>query len=132
MTNLSEPQLLTTPSGDELVVLAKHDYDALMAALREAEEDLADLETLERRRAEMAADPNSILPADVSAQLLAGRNRLGAIRHWRQVSIADLASKSGLDAALIEAHEARASTLDVQAARQLARALEVPDDWLEP
>lgn len=132
MTNMSEPQLLTTPSGDELVVLAKHDYDALMAALHEAEEDLADIEIIDRRRAEMAADPNAILPADVSAQLLAGRNRLGAIRHWRQISIPELALKSGLAEALIEANEARKTALTVEASRILAQALNVPDDWLEP
>ena len=132
MNVMTRPKELTTPLGEELIVLAKRDYEALLEALAEAEEELADIEALDQARAEIAANPNALLPAEVCAQILAGRNRFGAIRHWRQISIPDLALKTGLDAAVIEAGETRKAILDLEAARKLAHALDVPEEWLSP
>jgi len=132
MNVMTKPKELTTPLGEELVVLAKRDYEALIAALADAEEELADIEALDQARAEIANNPDALLPADVSAQILAGRNRLGAIRHWRQIGIPDLATKSGLQASEIEDFEARRATWGLKEARSLAHALNVPEGWLEP
>ena len=132
MNVMTHPTELTTPMGEELILLAKRDYEALLAALSEAQEELADIEALDQARAEIAANPNALLPAEVSAQILAGRNRLGAIRHWRQISIPDLASKSGLEAAQIEDFETRKAAWGQQAAHKLAVALSVPEEWLSP
>jgi hypothetical protein len=40
---LTEPQTITSPSGDTLVVLPKAEYDRLVAIAEEAAEDAADL-----------------------------------------------------------------------------------------
>lgn len=42
-------QIITTPSGDEMVVLPKADFDALLERL----EDLSDVAIYDQRKAEM-------------------------------------------------------------------------------
>ena len=46
---MDDPQIITTPSGDEMVVLSRDEYDALLMALADAEDRLA---TTAKREAE--------------------------------------------------------------------------------
>ena len=60
---MDEPQIIKSPSGDVHVVLPRQQYDALVNALAEAEEELADIATLDARKAEMATDKATQSPA---------------------------------------------------------------------
>ncbi|KQZ93468.1 hypothetical protein ASD74_15035 [Rhizobium sp. Root564] len=51
---LPNVQIIYSPSGEELVVISKADFDAMLAAL-DALEYQRDVETYDRRKAEMAA-----------------------------------------------------------------------------
>jgi hypothetical protein len=51
---MTEPQIIRTPSGEELVVLTRADYDALLAAA-EMHEDLGDVAIYDARKADLAA-----------------------------------------------------------------------------
>lgn len=77
------PQIIRTAAGEELVVIPKSDYDELIAAYSEAEEDAADLAIYDARKKELEEGSNAALPAEVSASLLRGDSLLKAFRKWR-------------------------------------------------
>ncbi len=129
---LEDPQIIKTAAGEELVVLSRGDYDALLHALAEAEEELADIATSDKARADMAANPAPNLPADLSALILKGNYRLGAILLWRKLDAEQLAERTGL-----AEHELRLVAAGKQPIRLadvtiIARALDVPEAWIEP
>lgn len=51
--HLPTVQIISSPSGEEMVVMSKADLDAMLAAL-DALEDQRDVEIYDRRKAEMA------------------------------------------------------------------------------
>ena len=66
---MSEIQIIRSPTGEELVVLSRADYDALIAARDEDDDDVA---IFDARKAELAEKPKAMLPPEVSALLLRG------------------------------------------------------------
>jgi DNA-binding XRE family transcriptional regulator len=127
---MNEPQTIRTPAGEELVVLSRQDYDELLSALAEAEEELADIATLDRRKADLASNADAVLPVEVSRRLLAGDGRLKAIRQWRGQSLATAAERLGLDEATLRRIEDERLPLDGNLAAKLAKLLDVPLDWV--
>ena len=65
-----QSQIVTVPSGEEFVFLPRKEYEALIDALDDALEELADIVTCDRVKAELAEDPDGVLPADLSALTL--------------------------------------------------------------
>jgi transcriptional regulator with XRE-family HTH domain len=61
-----------------------------------------------------------------------GDRRLAAIRKWRDVSVEQLAVKSGVSTADIAAFEAGEREQSVAQAHALATTLDVHVGWLEP
>jgi hypothetical protein len=91
---MSAPQIIRTPSGEELVVLPRAEYDALLARADEAE-DANDLAIYDARKAELVAG-GVVLPLEVSAAVLRGESRLKAIRNWRGETQLHLNFKIGI------------------------------------
>jgi hypothetical protein len=79
-------QTITSPSGDELVVLARSDYDALVAAAEARGEDAADIAVYDLRKAELAAGLDARLPPEVGARLRKRESLLKAPRNWRDMT----------------------------------------------
>ena len=128
---MDEPQIIKTPSGEELVVLPRQDYDHLVNELAEAKEDLADIAVYDERMAELTNTPVTSLPAEVSSFMLAGHSRISALRHWRGLSLSDLASATTIEEqSLAEIEHRRVAPSDGQLAG-LAAALQVPVTWIE-
>lgn len=127
---MSKPQFITTPSGEELVVLARAEYEALVSAAALVDEDDADVAIYDLRKAELAAGRDHVLPAEVSHGLLRGESRLKAIRKWRGLTQIALADRAGVGQGYLSDLERgrKRSAPDTLAA--LARALDVPADWL--
>ncbi|UCI05061.1 helix-turn-helix domain-containing protein [Mesorhizobium sp. B1-1-8] len=118
-------QIITTDSGDELVVMSRREYDALLAQL--GDEDAEDRMTLliaAEARGEQA------LPEQVSAAMLAGDSVLKAVRKWRGLTQAALAQAAGLNQGYLSELEARAKTGKAETMQRLARAMDVPAGWL--
>lgn len=129
---MSEPQIIRTPSGEELVVLSRAEYDALLKrAVHEAEdiEDIEDVAIYDARKAELAAG-HVVLPAEVSAAILRGDSRLKAIRKWRGETQLHLNFLTGIGQGYLSDLESgrRAGTAETIA--KLAQALKVPVEWL--
>lgn len=52
-------QIIRTPSGEELVVLPRADYEALLAAAAEGDEDADDVALYDARKAELTTGEGS-------------------------------------------------------------------------
>src|SRR5690606_2428109 len=87
-------QTITTPAGEEMVVMPRAEYEALVAASEEAFEDGADVAAYTAALA--AASPEEILPADITAAILQGKGRVRAFREWRGLNQHELAEASTL------------------------------------
>lgn len=121
-------QFIKTPAGDELAVLPRSEYEELVDALAEAEEDRADIAAYDAAK----ADPHGIdpLPLEVSKHISAGAGLLKAIRLWRGISQVDLAAKAKLSQGFLSDLENRRRKRTPDVARRLASALDVPEHWL--
>jgi Helix-turn-helix len=126
---LRSPQIIRTPDGEELVVLPRADYEALVVRADHEAEDAEDVAIYDARKAELAAG-GGILPPEVSAAILRGDSRLKAIRNWRGETQLHLTFKTGIAQGYLSDLEngRRRGTSDTIA--KLALALNVPAEWL--
>ena len=118
-------QTLKTSSGEELVVLSRREYDALMAQL--GDEDAEDRMTL-LIAAEARGD--APLPQAVSQAVLGGDSLLKAMRNWRGFTQAELAKASGIGQGFLSELEAGAKLGSAETLEKLAAALDVPKGWI--
>lgn len=128
---MSKPlQTFTTPSGDELVVLTKGDYDRLVELAREDEDD-EDAELIAIANARMSEEADrEHLPAEVSRLLLGGMGLLKALRQWRDVGQVKLAYDIGTSQGFISDLESGRRAMTTEVRSRLAAALDVPENWL--
>ncbi|HEX4079835.1 MAG TPA: helix-turn-helix transcriptional regulator [Rhizomicrobium sp.] len=126
---MSLPQIIRTPGGEELVVLPRAEYEALLERADHDAEDADDVAIYDDRKAELAAGGGA-LPPEVSAAVLRGDSRLKAIRNWRGETQLHLELKTGIGQGYLSDLEngRRAGTGDTIA--KLAQALDVPVEWL--
>jgi DNA-binding XRE family transcriptional regulator len=123
------PQIIRTPSGEELVVLPRAEYEALLERAEHEAEDAEDVAVYDARKAELGAG-GAVLPPQVSAAILRGDSRLRAIRKWRGETQLHLNFKTGISQGYLSDLESgrRAGTPETIA--KLAQALNVPVEWL--
>ncbi|MDR3475954.1 MAG: helix-turn-helix transcriptional regulator [Devosia sp.] len=126
---MNEPQFIKTPNGEELVVLSRADYEALVQAAADAEEDAADVAIYDARKADLVG--SRALPAEVSRAMLGGASLLKALRLWRDVGQVKLASDIGVNSQgfISDLENGRRQMTD-EVARRIAAALDVPESWL--
>ena len=127
---MGEPHIIRTPSGDEMVVVTRAEYEALLAVAEEAQEDAEDLAVARRRWGEWNDSGRHATPPDVARRILDGQHVLEAFRHHCGMSIDELAGKSGVGSTHIREIEARTATCDERTASALAGALGVEAVWL--
>jgi DNA-binding XRE family transcriptional regulator len=123
-------QIIRTPSGEEMVVLPRKEYDALVSAAEAASEDADDVAIYDSRKAELAASPASPFPEAVSSLLLKGHSRLKAIRLWRNMSQLELAKQAGVGQGYLSDIESGRRPGSAEVLRNLAERLEVPPEWI--
>lgn len=126
-----KPQFITTPGGEELVILPRADYDAMLAALGDAEEDAADAAIYDARKAELARGPDAVLPAEVSGAMLRGASLLTALRKWRGMTQNDLAGRLDISQGYLSDLESGRRKGAPETLDALASALDAPRAWLE-
>lgn len=128
---MSDIQIIRSPSGEELVVLPKADYEALLAAAAsDADEDAEDVAMYDARKAALTAGQDGALPEEVSLLIIRGNSRLKAVRMWRKLLQSELAEKAGIGQGYLSDLESgrRAGSEDVL--RSLAACLDVPMEWI--
>ncbi|MFN3546976.1 MAG: helix-turn-helix domain-containing protein [Mesorhizobium sp.] len=119
-------QIITTSSGERLVVISEEEY----VAMREALDDIADGEAVRAFRQKLAAGTEDLIPAEYADRILNGEGKVRVWREYRGLTAVDLASRVGISPAYLSQIEtgARESSLDVM--RRIARALGVSIDDL--
>ncbi|MDX8456502.1 helix-turn-helix transcriptional regulator [Mesorhizobium sp. VK9D] len=127
---MNAPQIIKTPTGEELVVIPKADYEALLRAAEEALEDAADIAIYDERKADLKTEKT--LPADVTMDVLRGSSRLKALRNWRKLTQAELAATIGVSQGFLSDLEANRRKPSEQTSAMLAKALDIPREWIEP
>jgi hypothetical protein len=123
-------QMITTPKGEELVLLSRVEYDRLAALAVEAEEDAADVAAYDAAMAEIAAGRDGPLPAEVSALLLRSESLITAIRKWRGMKQTEVAERAGLSQGYLSDLESGRRKGAPDSLEAIAKALDVPANWL--
>jgi mRNA-degrading endonuclease RelE of RelBE toxin-antitoxin system/PHD/YefM family antitoxin component YafN of YafNO toxin-antitoxin module len=126
---MSAPQIIRTPGGEELVVLPRAEYEALLKRADHEAEDADDVAIYDARKAELAAG-GVVLPPEVSTAILRGESRLKAIRNWRGETQLHLNFITGIGQGYLSDLESGRRTGTPETIAKLAQALNVPVEWL--
>jgi antitoxin component HigA of HigAB toxin-antitoxin module len=118
-------QIIKSPSGEELVVLSKAEYDTLVRATEEAFEDAMDVAAYDVAMADL--EP---MPIELTQLHRQGHSLLKALRLWRKKGQVELAAEIGTSQGYLSDLENRRRRLTPELARKMAVALDVPERWL--
>lgn len=123
---MSLAKRITTPGGEELVLLPKHEYERLV----EAAEDLADIAAYDEARRKLASGEDEMVPAGVVERLLSGENPVRVWREYRGLGVKDLAGAALISPSYLSQIETgrREGTLETMS--RIARALRLDLDDL--
>ena len=126
---MSQPQIIRTPNGEELVVPPRAEYEALVERADHHAEDAADVAIYDARKAELGAG-GVVLPPAVSAPIVRGDSRLKAIRNWRDETQLQLNFKTGIARGYLSDLGSGRRTGTADTIAKLAQALDVSAEWL--
>ncbi len=126
---MSAPQIIRTANGEELVVLPRAEYEALLGHADREEEDAEDIAIYDARKAELEAR-GIVLPEAVGAAILRGDSRLRAIRKWRDLTQLHIEFKTGIGQGYLSDLESGRRIGTPETIGKLANVLKVPVEWL--
>ncbi|WP_024509978.1 helix-turn-helix transcriptional regulator [Bradyrhizobium sp. ARR65] len=121
---MSKPNVITTPSGERMVLIPLEEYERLT----EATEDAADARDLDEIKRRLATGEEELIPAEVVDRILDGENKLRVWREYRGMSAKDLAEATGLAAPYISQLENEKRDGTVETFKKIAAALRVDID----
>lgn len=128
------PQYIHTEGGEDLVVIPRSEYEALLNAAADADEDAADAAAYDQAKAEMELDRaqgrNPALPQNVSDLVRAGHSRLTAWRRSRNLTQQDLALKAGIAQSYLSQLENKQREGTAETLERLAKVLIVDVDQI--
>ena len=127
-----KPKFIDTGAGGQIVILTRAEYDELVARAEDAEEEAELSAIYDARMADLLKRPDALLPAEVSAFLIAGDRLLRALRRWRKMTQGELAKRAGLAQGEVSDLESGRREGTSETLANLARALEVNESWLVP
>lgn len=112
-------QIITTPSGERMVMLPEAEFKALLAAA----EDAADRAAVADFRRKIETGDEELLPAGMVDRLIAGENRIKVWRQHRGLTSRDLAEKAGIGQPYLSQIEGGKREGKVETLRKIAAAL---------
>lgn len=128
---MTKPQIIKAPSGDELVVLPREDYERLLARLGDAFcEDIVGARIVREALAAEQRGDEIFLPEETWDKIEAGMHPVEAIRRFRGMTQVQLATKAGITQGFLSEIENRRKTGDVSVLKRLATALAAPLDLI--
>ncbi|WP_315701762.1 MULTISPECIES: helix-turn-helix transcriptional regulator [unclassified Bradyrhizobium] len=116
--------IITSPSGDRMVVIPFEEYERLI----EAAEEAADARAVDEIKRKLATGEEELIPAEFADRLINGENKIRVWREYRGMTGKELAEKTGLAAPYISQLETgnREGTIDTF--KKIAAALRVDID----
>jgi DNA-binding XRE family transcriptional regulator len=125
---MGKSQIIHT-DGEDLVVIAHSDYEALLARAGDAaSEDAMTARVVEATNAKIARGEDVALPTAVWAAIERGEHPVRAIRKYRGHTQIEVAEKAGLRQGYIADIEAGKKTGSATSLKAIAAALGVPLD----
>lgn len=116
----------TTPSGEEMVVLSRRDFDTLVAA----SEDLADLAAYDEATARLASGDEELVPSAVVDAILSGESPIRVWRRHRGLALGVLAAAAKVSQAYLSQIETGKRQGQAETLKRIAMALGVTVDDL--
>ena len=114
-------QIIKTPSGDDLVILPKSEYERLV----DLAEDHADTAAAKKMLRQIQAGEEELFPREVANRLVDGENPIKVFRDYRGFTQAQLAEKVGTNKVYISQLERGERQGSLNLLRRLADALRV-------
>lgn len=111
---------------NEMITISKAEY----SRLREAAEDLADLQSYDRVMAAIESGEEELIPAEFVKRLLADENALKVYRELRGLTQIELAEKAGVHRVTVSEVEIGRKQGSINTLNKLAVALNVAVDDL--
>ena len=129
---MGEPIFIDTPKGDQLVILTREDYDALLQSARQSDEDAEDIALADQRMVEWNLAGRPAFPLEVFKLMRGGDSALRAFRKYRKLDQTQLSQMTGLGESLISALESGRETAPPEMLLVIARALDITPSSLLP
>jgi DNA-binding XRE family transcriptional regulator len=123
---MNKPQIIQSPSGEEMVVISRAEYEALLSAAEDAEDVLM----AERSLARIAAGEVELIPASEVDAYLDAPTPLAFWRKKRGLTQAALAKTVGVTQAYLSEVESGKKEARIGVLKNLAAALKVTVDEL--
>lgn len=123
---MNKPQIIQTPSGEQMVVIPRAEYDALLTAAEDFEDTLA----AERSLARIAAGQVELVPDSEVDSYLDAPTPLAFWRKKRGLTQTALAEQAGVTQAYLSEIESGKKDASIGVLRELAGALKVTVDEL--
>jgi ribosome-binding protein aMBF1 (putative translation factor) len=119
-------QIITTPSGERMVILPEGEFQSLVLAAENAE-DSAAVNEFEKR---MSSGEEELLPAELANAILDGANPVRAWREYRGLTIKSLAQSASIAPAYLSQLETGQRDGTIETMKKLASGLGVLIDDL--
>lgn len=119
----------TTPNGEEMVVLSRKDYEAMLLKL-ERVEDLEDSLAVADFEKKLAAGQEELIPSEFVDRMIEGESPVRVWREYRALSAKDLAARAGISTAYLSEIETGKKDGSVSALKSIADALKLDLDDL--
>ncbi len=125
-TDIANPQIIDTPGGERMVILPLDSYEKL----REAAEELADVEAYDEAKRRLAAGEDELIPAEFADRILDGENPVRVWREFRGLSVKALAEKADISPGYLSQIEGGSREGSLSTMKALADALSLTLDDL--
>ena len=119
-------QIITSPTGERLVVVPEAEYQALV----EAAEDAADSAAFEDFKKRLAAGEEELILSAMVMRMVAGESPVRVWREHRGLTMAALAERAGIAQPYLSQIETGKRDGTVETMKKLARALDLAVDDL--
>ena len=123
---MSDPQIISTPAGEQMAVLPLEEYRHL---LRSAEE-LTDIRAYDRAIERLAKGQDEMIPAEFAHRILEGESAVRVWREYRGLSVKELAHQADISASYLSQIEGGSRAGSLLTMKALAQALNLDIDDL--
>ena len=117
-------QIITSPSGERMVVLPEAEYEQLLDRIEDAVDELDEI------KRKLAVGEEEFIPAEYVYRMLDGENRVLVWREFRELTSNQLAEAAGISQAYLSQIETGRREGSIGTMKKIADALKIGLDDL--
>ena len=130
---MPKPQVITSPNGDEMVIIPKAEYDHLVRRpMTEAEEDEADARSASEILGRIKRGEEETFPFAIIKRIGSGESAIKVYREHRSLTQKQLAAKVGINPVYLSQIETGVKNGSFETISGIARALRVGIELIAP